>query len=51
MAKNDGRKMDYMTLEQFGILAVKRVMDDWEALSAVMRSFGLCRTGIYIWNV
>jgi transposase len=31
------------------ILAVKRVIEDGEAPSKVMKSFGLCRTSIYRW--
>jgi len=49
MAKNDGRKIDHKTLEHFRILAVRRVMEDGETPSAVMRSLGLCRTSIYPW--
>ena len=47
--KVDGRTMDHKALEQIRILAVKRVVEDGESPSEVMKSFGLCRTTIYPW--
>jgi transposase len=49
MAKVDGRTLDHKTLEEFRRLAVRRVIEDDEAPSAVMESLGLCRTTIYRW--
>jgi transposase len=49
MAKIDGRTLDHKTLEHIRKLAVKRVMEDGEAPSEVMKSMGLCRTSIYRW--
>lgn len=49
MATIDGRKLDHKTLEHLRILAVKRVVEDGEDPSEVMRSLGLCRTSIYPW--
>lgn len=49
MATIDGRKLDHKALEHMRILAVKRVVEDGEDPSEVMRSFGLCRTSIYPW--
>jgi transposase len=49
MARIDGRTLDHKTLQHYRILAVKRVLEDGEAPSAVMRSLGLCRTAIYPW--
>ena len=49
MAKIDGRTLDHKILEHLRKLAVKRVMDDGEAPSDVMKSLGLCRTTIYPW--
>ena len=49
MAKHDGRKHDHKTLETLRKLAVRRVVEDGEAPSEVMRSLGLCRTTIYPW--
>ncbi len=49
MAKIDGRKLDHKSLEHIRILAVRRVIEDKEDPSEVMRSFGLCRTTIYPW--
>ena len=49
MAKIDGRKLDHKALEHMRILAVKRVVEDGEDPSEVMRSLGLCRTSIYPW--
>lgn len=48
-AKQDGRKLDHKTLESMRSNAVRRVVEDGEAPSAVMRSMGLCRTSIYPW--
>ena len=49
MPKIDGRTIDHKTLEHLRKLAVKRVIEDGEAPSDVMKSFGLCRTTIYPW--
>jgi transposase len=49
MAKQDGRKLDHQSLETLRIMAVRRVVEDGEAPSEVMRSMGLCRTSIYPW--
>jgi transposase len=49
MAKQDGRKLDHRTLETLRLLAVRRVVEDEEKPSEVMRSPGLCRTSIYPW--
>jgi transposase len=49
MAKIDGRTLDHKTLEHVRQLAVKRVVEDGEAPSEVMKSLGLCRTSIYPW--
>jgi transposase len=49
MAKIDGRTLDHKALEHMRMLAVKRVVDDGEEPSEVMRSLGLCRTSIYPW--
>jgi transposase len=49
MAKIDGRTLDHKALEHMRKLAVKRVIEDGEAPSEVMKSLGLCRTAIYPW--
>jgi len=49
MAKIDGRTLDHKTLEHLRKLAVKRVIEDGEAPSAVMESLGMSRTAIYPW--
>lgn len=49
MAKQDGRKLDHQSLETLRIIAVRRVVEDGEKPSEVMRSLGLCRTSIYPW--
>ncbi len=49
MAKIDGRTLDHRTLEHIRKLAVRRVMEEGEAPSDVMKSLGLCRTSIYPW--
>lgn len=49
MAKQDGRKLDHQSLETLRLLAVRRVVQDGERPSEVMRSLGLCRTAIYPW--
>jgi transposase len=46
--KRDGRKFDHRTLEAIRLMAVERVRDG-EAPSAVIASYGLCRTTIYKW--
>jgi transposase len=47
--KIDGRTLDHKTLEHLRITAVRRVVEDHEAPSAVMESMGLCRTSVYRW--
>jgi transposase len=47
--KIDGRTLDHKTLEHLRTTAVRRVVEDGEAPSAVMESMGLCRTSIYRW--
>ena len=49
MATIDGRTLDHNTLEHIRIQAVRRVIEDGERPSEVMRSYGLCRTTIYPW--
>jgi transposase len=49
MAAIDGRTLDHKTLEHIRIQAVRRVMEDKEKPSEVMKSYGLCRTTIYPW--
>ena len=49
MARIDGRTLDHKALEHMRILAVRRVVEDGEAPSEVMKSLGLCRTSIYRW--
>jgi len=49
MAKIDGRTLNHKALEHLRRLAVKRVLEDGEAPSGVMKSLGLCRTTIYPW--
>ena len=49
MAKIDGRTIDHKALEHMRILAVRRVIEDGEAPSDVIKSFGLARTSIYRW--
>lgn len=49
MAKIDGRTLNHKALEHMRLLAVKRVVEDSEAPSAVMKSLGFCRTSIYRW--
>jgi transposase len=49
MAKQDGRKLDHKSLETLRLIAVRRVTEDGEKPSEVMRSLGLCRTSIYPW--
>lgn len=49
MAKIDGRGMNHKTLEHLRLLAVKRVVEDGESPSAVMKSLGFSRTAIYPW--
>ena len=49
MAKIDGRTLDHKALEHLRMIAVKRVVEDGEAPSEVMKSLGLCRTSIYPW--
>jgi transposase len=49
VATIDGRTLDHKALEHMRILAVKRVVEDGEEPSEVLRSLGLCRTSIYPW--
>ena len=49
MAKIDGRTLNHKALEHMRILAVRRVVEDGEAPSEVMKTLGLCRTSIYRW--
>ena len=49
MPKIDGRTLDHKTLEHLRKLAVKRVIEDGEVPSDIMKSLGLCRTTIYRW--
>jgi transposase len=46
--KIDGRELTHEALETIRILAVRRV-EEGEAPSAVIESFGFCRTTIYRW--
>ena len=47
--KRDGRKLDHKTLEEIRLMAMERLREG-EAASAVMASFGFCRTTIYKWQ-
>ena len=49
MATIDGRTLNHQALEHLRKLAVKRVVEEGEKPSEVMKSFGLCRTSIYRW--
>jgi transposase len=49
VATIDGRTLDHKTLEHIRIQAVRRVIEDGERPSEVIKSFGLCRTTIYPW--
>ena len=49
MATIDGRTLDHKTLTHIRTQAVRRVVEDGETPSEVMKSFGLCRTSIYPW--
>jgi transposase len=49
MAKVDGRTLNHQALEHLRKLAVKRVVEEGERPSEVMKSLGLCRTSIYRW--
>ena len=44
----DGRTLDHKTLEEIRRMAVERVREG-EAPSAVIASYGFCRTTIYKW--
>lgn len=44
MAKIDGRTLDHKALQHLRMLAVKRVIEDGEAPSDVMKSLGFSRT-------
>ena len=47
--KRDGRCLDHQTLEAPRLMAMERLAEG-EAASAVMASFGFCRTTIYKWQ-
>ena len=47
--KVDGRSLDHQSSETIRLMAVKRVVEDGEKASEVIKSFGLCRTTIYMW--
>ena len=47
--KRDGRTLDHKTLEELRLMAMERVREG-EQPSAVMQSFGFCRTTIYKWQ-
>ena len=49
MAKIDGRTLNHKALEHIRMLAVKRVVEDHETPSEVMKSLGFSRTAIYPW--
>ena len=49
MATIDGRTLDHKTLAHIRRQAVRRVVEDGELPSEVMKSYGLCRTTIYPW--
>jgi transposase len=49
MATIDGRTLDHKTLSHIRAQAVRRVLEDGERPSEVMKSYGLCRTTIYPW--
>lgn len=49
MAKIDGRTLNHKALEHMRMVAVKRVVEEGEAPSEVMKSLGFCRTSIYRW--
>ena len=46
--KRDARTLDHTTLEEFRLLAVRRVREG-ETPSAVIKSLGMNRTSIYPW--
>lgn len=45
----DGRTLDHKTLESIRLMAVKRVLEDKESPSKVIKSYGFNRTTIYKW--
>lgn len=49
MPKIDGRTLSHKALEHMRLLAVKRVVEEGEAPSEVIKSLGLGRTSIYRW--
>ena len=49
MATIDGRTLNHKALEHMRMVAVKRVVEDGEAPSEVIKSLGFCRTSIYRW--
>src|SRR5260370_17760615 len=46
--RRDGRQLDHKTLEEIRRMAVERVREG-EVPSAVIASYGFCRTTIYRW--
>jgi transposase len=46
--KRDGRKLDHKTLEEIRRMAIERIREGEEP-SAVIASYGFCRTTIYKW--
>ena len=46
--KRDGRQLDHKTLEEFRLMAIRRVREG-ESPSTVIKSYGFCRTTIYKW--
>jgi hypothetical protein len=44
----DGRTLSHASLETIRLMAVKRVREG-ERPSAVIKSYGLCRTSVYRW--
>lgn len=46
--QRDGRSFDHRTLEAIRLMAVERVREG-ERPSAVIASYGFCRTTIYKW--
>jgi transposase len=49
MPQIDGRKLDHQTSEHLRMMAVRRVVEEGERPSEVMRSMGLHRTSVYRW--
>lgn len=49
MPKVDGRTLSHEVSEQIRVMAVRRVLEDGEKPSKVIRDYGLGRTSIYPW--